>query len=522
MNNFQLKTALIEIFNNRSAGPFLFVGSGFSRRYIGLPDWATLLSIFCTVKKPFEYYLSSGDGTYPTAARLIAEDFNNEWWTDDLYSSSREKFSKRVTDKTSAMRFEICDILTKAVQKPLSDSQYSQEINLLSNLNVDGLITTNWDCLLEQLFPDYKVYTGQNELLFSNPQSIAEIYKIHGSAHKPKSLVLTDDDYVDFNLKNPYLAAKLITIFVEHPVVFLGYSLSDKNISDLLSAISVCIGSDNLHQLRNNLIFVQREEDIKEATVSDTYTTIDGVQIPITLIRTDDFLPIYEAIDENKRKIPARILRYCKEELYNLVQSNEPEKKIYVVDIDEVEKHEDVEFVVGVGVAAAKKKEDEVGFIGYTQINNLNLFEDLLQNNKNYHANSVLDSVIPNAGKHSPNIPVFKYLKEVGIEGYDDYKRSYLSLDKWVLRQDKSYQCPTYLRSYVKKFKGKDVKYIIEHCTPESAAIYIPFLWDKLDLDITRGFLIANIEKINPENSSYATYFKKLACLYDKLKYGWL
>ena len=116
MNNFQLKTALIEIFNNRSAGPFLFVGSGFSRRYIGLPDWAALLSIFCTVKKPFEYYLSSGDGTYPTAARLIAEDFNNEWWSDDLYSSSRERFSKRVTDKTSAMRFEICDILTKAVQ----------------------------------------------------------------------------------------------------------------------------------------------------------------------------------------------------------------------------------------------------------------------------------------------------------------------------------------------------------------------------------------------------------------------
>lgn len=522
MNNFQLKTALIEIFNNRSAGPFLFVGSGFSRRYIGLPDWATLLSVFCTVKKPFEYYLASGDGTYPTAARLIAEDFNNEWWTDDLFSLNREKFSKRVTDKTSAMRFEICDILTKAVQKPLNDSPYIQEINLLSNLNVDGLITTNWDCFLEQLFPDYRVYTGQNELLFSNPQSIAEIYKIHGSAHKPKSLVLTDNDYADFNLKNPYLAAKLITIFVEHPVIFLGYSLSDKNISDLLSAISVCIGSDNIHQLRNNLIFIQHEEDIQEPSVSDTYTSIDGVQIPITLIRTDDFLPIYEAIDENKRKIPARILRYCKEELYNLVQSNEPEKKIYVVDIDEVEKHEDVEFVVGVGVAAAKKKEEEVGLVGYTQIKNLDLFEDLLRGNKHYDANSILDNVIPNAGKQSPNIPVFKYLKEKGIECYDDYQRSSLKLDKWVLRHDKSYQCSGYLRSYVRKFKGKDTQYIIEHCTPESAAIYIPFLWDKIELNVVGEFLIENIEKINPDNSSYATYFKKLACLYDRLKYGWL
>lgn len=60
--------------------------------------------------------------------------------------------------------------------------------------------------------------------------------------------------------------------------------------------------------------------------------------------------------------------------------------------------------------------------IGYTQIRNLDLFEDLLKGNKKYHANSILDSLIPNAGKHSPNIPVFKYLKEIGIESFDDSK----------------------------------------------------------------------------------------------------
>jgi hypothetical protein len=48
------------------------------------------------------------------------------------------------------------------------------------NLNVDGIITTNWGLFIEQIFPDYKPYIGQKELLFSNPQQIAEIYKIHG------------------------------------------------------------------------------------------------------------------------------------------------------------------------------------------------------------------------------------------------------------------------------------------------------------------------------------------------------
>lgn len=108
--------------------------------------------------------------------------------------------------------------------------EYKDEIALLSQLSVDGIITTNWDLLLETLFPDYKVFVGQGEMLFSNPQSIAEIYKIHGSASRPASLVLTKEDYTDLENKNPYLAAKLITLFVEHPIVFIGYSLTDRNV----------------------------------------------------------------------------------------------------------------------------------------------------------------------------------------------------------------------------------------------------------------------------------------------------
>ncbi|WP_370686163.1 SIR2 family protein, partial [Vibrio parahaemolyticus] len=60
------------------------------------------------------------------------------------------------------------------------ESGYQQEVELLANLNVDGVITTNWDMFIEQLFPEYTTYVGQEELLFSNPQEIGEIYKIHG------------------------------------------------------------------------------------------------------------------------------------------------------------------------------------------------------------------------------------------------------------------------------------------------------------------------------------------------------
>ncbi|EPR6233500.1 SIR2 family protein, partial [Escherichia coli] len=237
--------------------------------------------------------------------------------------------------------------------------------------------------------------------------------------------------------------------------------------------------------------------------------------------RTDDLNPVYEAIETNKRKIPARILRYCKEQLYEVVKSNSTESKIYVVDIDEVEKHDDVEFVVGVGVAEARKKEEEIGKLGYTQINNINLFHDLLHEDNSYDANSILQNVIPNAGRFSPNIIVFKYLKEIGIVDEAQYRASKYNLDKWVLRNDTSYQCKGYFRTFVRKFKDKDTRYIIEHTTPEVAAIHLPFLMNKLDLKLVKEFLINNEEKLNPDKSTYASYFKKLACLYDKLLHGW-
>ncbi|MGO9789150.1 MAG: SIR2 family NAD-dependent protein deacylase [Solirubrobacteraceae bacterium] len=102
---------------------------------------------------------------------------------------------------------------------------------------IDGVITTNFDPLLEMLFPQFRVFVGQEELLFEDLMSVGEIYKIQGSHEEPDSLVLTKEDYERFGRENPVLAAKLMTVFVEHPVVFLGYSLSDPNVAAILQAI---------------------------------------------------------------------------------------------------------------------------------------------------------------------------------------------------------------------------------------------------------------------------------------------
>jgi hypothetical protein len=283
-----IENKLIEIFRSRTAGPFLFLGSGFSRRYLGLEDWRGLLTKFCVTGKPFEYYLSTANGSYPRIAALLARDFNEHWWSAHDYEVSVERYKSKIKNETSALRIEICNYLSTLDQSKAKDSMYSEEVALLANLNVDGVITTNWDMFIEQLFPEYKTYIGQDELLFSNPQEIGEIYKIHGCSTSSESLILTEEDYNTFNEKNTYLAAKLITLFVEHPIVFIGYSISDENISSLLKAISNCIGKQNIEQLRKNLIFVQRLSEGEDPNITDTYLTIDGVQIPLVLVHTYD------------------------------------------------------------------------------------------------------------------------------------------------------------------------------------------------------------------------------------------
>src|SRR5262249_18068257 len=152
-------------------------------------------------------------------------------------------------------------------------------------------------------FPDFEVYKGQDQLLFAQPQSIAEIYKIHGCCTEPNSLVLTREDYEDFNARNPYLAAKLLTIFIEHPVIFLGYSLSDGNIMAILNGITSVLKTDNLERLKDHLIFVQRAGGDGE-TFAPSSLSIEGKPLPVTSIKTDAFIQVYRALTKSRRKFP--------------------------------------------------------------------------------------------------------------------------------------------------------------------------------------------------------------------------
>ena len=522
---------LAQVLAGRGAGPFLFVGSGFSRRYLGLESWAELLQRFCDGIGDFGYYSTKANGDLPRAASLMATDFNELWWKHDKFAGNREKHKDALKTEASSLKLEIATYLSQIELVQAGAEGLEDEISALKGLHVDGIITTNWDLLLEELFPDYRAFVGQEPLLFANPQSIAEIYKIHGCASEPESLVLTEEDYSRFRERNPYLAAKLITIFVEHPIVFIGYSITDPHIQAIIADISRCLGPERLEQLQENLIFVVRANG-QDSSIGQGVLTLGETNINYTLVSTDDFGEVYSAIDTIKRQVPARILRFLKEQMYELVKSSNPEEKMSVVDIDEIHDKDDVEFVVGVGVAEMHRTQladdeqaqaETLSKLGYKGITVDDIFADVIKSDSEYDANELLVNVYP-AFRRLPNkyIPIFRYLRAAGIDSREALEASGFDDAMHIAERcvERGFALGgNYKAQYDRDFAGLSTAEIVDKTTPEKVTIMLPHQGrDEVDLEVLRNFLCDHVDQLDKD--PYKSFFRKLHAYYDFLRYG--
>lgn len=525
----ELKTILQE----HPAAPFLFVGSGFSRRYLGLGDWAGLLQHFCAPIREFGYYSSKANGSMPEAASYMAQDFNEWWWTAEATADSREQFAGIVKGNADALKVEIAKYLRQYSLEKARKLEFGGEIASLTKVTVDGVITTNWDFFLEEIFPDYKVFVGQEELLFANPQSIGEIYKIHGSASDPRSLILTAEDYAQFNDRNPYLAAKLVTIFVEHPILFFGYSITDPHIRSLISSIAKCLPQGKIDAFQKNLIFIERTKGDEKPAIEKTTIQSGDFSVTMTVAKFSDFNEVYAALSEPKRKMPARVLRFFKEQLYELIHTPaSEEKRIAVVDYEEIASAKEVEFVVGVGVAQrqqnlGEKVEQHVQNVlakkGYAGVLPDEVFIDCLQETSKFDAGDLLGSAYPGYARSNRTfIPVFRYLNAAGISTKEGLaESSYEGAKKIVQKLQKAdYTLPSYATRYRNSFAGLTTQEIIEKSSdPSEALLMIPFQpHEDIDLSALGKFLCENIDGFGQE--PYRTAYRKAICLLDRLSYG--
>ncbi|MDK7665883.1 SIR2 family protein [Cytobacillus oceanisediminis] len=499
------------------SAPFLFIGSGFSRRYIGLEDWEGLLRKFSEyLPKDFDYYSSRGEKDWAVVAGLMAEDFFEIWWEIDEFKQSREQYKGRVINKTSPLKIEISEYLKQRNYTAGQDSKIDREIEHLREVVIDGVITTNWDLLLENLFEEQiqTTYVGQEELLFSNPKEIAEIYKIHGSCLQPNSLVLSDKDYRDFKGRNAYLAAKLMTIFIEHPIIFIGYSMSDENIIEILQAITSCLTEENLYKLKDRLIFVQRDTRNEGDAFQSTTMLIKDTTLTVTSIRTNDFDKVYRGMASIKRKIPAKILRQMKSQIYELVRTNDPNGQIYAaIDLEDDYDPSELEFVYGVGIS------DKLGLIGYKGISPDELFIGVIQDVKKWNYDQIVLETLPEALRIDRFIPVFKYfsLCDIAYEDLDPKIQANLQIRYSRLLSKEQER----MRDYVRE-KFTSIEELEENFGDRIHRVFelIPLLkTENIDKEYLREFIAKHLDLLNESFYGTRSKLRKLIRFYDWLVY---
>lgn len=139
----------------------------------------------------------------------------------------------------------------------------------------------------------------------------------------PEEIIISKEDYEMFHNKQKYLTAKLLTYFMEHPIIFLGYSLSDSNIKKILLDIAEMV-CESPEEIVDNIWFVEWSKD----PISDDYKPSSDKYIPLDdgkSIRTNYvLLHTFEELFKNLNQgdvSSVNALQNLEDKIYNIVKS---------------------------------------------------------------------------------------------------------------------------------------------------------------------------------------------------------
>lgn len=311
--------------------PILFVGSGLSRRYFNAPNWDELLENLASqcpsIDKGLGFYKQS-----LSSAPDIGEKFSSlyqEWaWSGGKNNFPAEMFKSDVPAQ-AYIKYEIARQIREITPSNISELKSLgnvEEIESLQAIKPHAVITTNYDQMLELVFPDLAPVVGQNILQGVN-FSIGELFKIHGTVDDYSSLVFTRSDYDHFLSKKKYLSAKLLTFFSEHPLLFIGYSASDPNIQSILSDIDEALPAKggvipNVYILEYNSGLTVDSNPPRERIIQ----TGENRSVRVKLIEASDFGWVFDAFAANPalNDVNPKVLRALIARSYNLVRHDIP------------------------------------------------------------------------------------------------------------------------------------------------------------------------------------------------------
>ncbi len=335
----EVTTDIASVLASASCQPILFIGSGFTKRYAGGPNWEELLRKLATVcpliDKDFAYYKQAHEGDLKRIGSLFSNLYREWAWTKGKSKFPAEYFTEKYTSDVfikHTIATLLKDLGPKGGKGSYGSPELDAEIAALRAVSAHAIVTTNYDELIEPLFPEYERLIGQ-QILRKPYLAIGEIFKIHGCISDPMSIVINEADYQRFQEDHKYLSAKLLTYFVEHPLLFVGYRAEDPNIKAILYDVDRMVRAN--FQLVPNIYVLEWDPGITDASYparDKVLSVAPDTNIRIKSITASSFEWVFRAFGQagNLEKINMKLLRALMARSVELVRCNIPKKHIEI------------------------------------------------------------------------------------------------------------------------------------------------------------------------------------------------
>ncbi|EQC3030698.1 SIR2 family protein [Escherichia coli] len=428
--------------------PIVFIGSGISKRYLeNYPTWEELLNEYWKITNPtndfYSYLLTIKEShknnsdndidhkIYTEAASKIENDYNLLFRTGKLKLNGLD--AKRVfSEDISPFKYAIYQRFSNnTIRKDVNLDELASFKTLIKKAKI--IITTNYDAFIENLLQEQnvtpKLYIGNNGF-FEDTIGWSELYKIHGDIKDPHSIIINKDDYEKYDNKSILISAKILSNMIKNPIVFLGYSLTDRNVKKLLSDFSSQLPREDGRKSAERIILIEYKENEQE--VVPKQITDQQLQITYTSVKTDNYKQIYDeisAVDEGLS--PYDVLRY--QRAIKTLIINEGEKGhldtllVSPSDLDRLE--ESVKQGKNLVVALGDKK------YVFTQVKEINYLEDYLFNKNEISNKLAIDFILGSV--NSLQLPFSKTITSCNLKELSLPAKYVLKLNQRIERHGK-------------------------------------------------------------------------------------
>jgi hypothetical protein len=300
----------------------------------------------------------------------------------------------------------------------------------------------------------------------------------------------------------------MLTLFVENPVLFFGYSLGDPHVQRLLATLTECLTDEQLNTLNERLIFIGRVSDKRPPTLQRAPITVHGHTFYAYEVGLGDWEPLFTGLSEIPYHFAPRVLRRLRESVYLAARDANATTKVRVVDFEDDDDLNELEIVLGIGVM------DKIAETGYTQVSISRYLHDML------HGKTELDAqrLAANTFKlfRQKFVPTFYVRRLAALQGTLEGVASQRQVQKWDQNNHD-------IRPYVTKEEEAalygNFRNLLAAPIKEYRLHELPLWlksWDVEDILALRDYLSSKLA----ERESPPTGIVKLCCLFDRLVYG--